>query len=196
MAQYPSRQPRLRQQQSRGFTIVEVVVASFILIVGIVAVAGVVGSTLGNTARSEYMTQAATLATEKLEDLNRFPPSDANVTVTNGVSAGSLTVDTAGYFDEVYFSPAQGAIVETTTGLDANSNLQYTTTTYTPNGQMSAPVNSSSAPSSTGSIVFDRRWIIEQDQPVVGVRRVTVLVTLLNQTAASAVKFQMSMVRP
>jgi Tfp pilus assembly protein PilV len=196
MAQYPSRRPRLKQQQSRGFTIVEVVVASFILIVGIVAVAGVVGSTLGNTARSEYMTQAATLATEKLEDLNRFPPSDANVTVTNGVSAGSLTADTAGYFDEVYFSPAQGAIVETTTGLDANGNLQYTTTTYTPNGQMSAPVNTSSAPSSTGSIVFDRRWIIEQDQPVVGVRRVTVLVTLLNQTAASAVKFQMSMVRP
>jgi Tfp pilus assembly protein PilV len=196
MAQYPSRQPRLKQQRSRGFTIVEVVVASFILIVGIVAVAGVVGSTLGNTARSEYMTQAATLATEKLEDLNRFPPSDANVTVTNGVSAGSLTADTAGYFDEVYFSPTQGAIVETTTGLDGNGNLQYTTTTYTPNGQMSAPVNTSSAPSATGSTVFDRRWIIEQDQPVVGVRRVTVLVTLLNQTAASEVKFQMSMVRP
>jgi Tfp pilus assembly protein PilV len=196
MAQYPSRQPRLKQQQSRGFTIVEVVVASFILIVGIVAVAGVVGSTLGNTARSEYMTQAATLATEKLEDLNRFPQSDANVTVTNGVSAGSLTADTAGYFDEVYFSPALGAIVETTTGLDANGNLQYTTTNYTPDGQMSPPVNTSSAPSSAGSTVFDRRWIIEQDQPVVGVRRVTVLVTLLNQTAASAVKFQMSMVRP
>jgi Tfp pilus assembly protein PilV len=196
MAQYPSLQQRLKQRHSRGFTLVEVVVASFILIVGIVAVAGVVGSTLGNTARSEYMTQAATLATEKLEDLNRFPPSDANVTVTNGVSAGSLTADTAGYFDEVYFSPAQGAIVETTTGLDANGNLQYTTTTYTPDGQMSVPVKTTAAPSSSGSTVFNRRWIIEQDQPVVGVRRVTVLVTLLHQTAASAVTFQMSMVRP
>jgi Tfp pilus assembly protein PilV len=196
MAQYPSLQQRLKQRHSRGFTLVEVVVASFILIVGIVAVAGVVGSTLGNTARSEYMTQAATLATEKLEDLNRFPPSDANVTVTNGVSAGSLTADTTGYFDEVYFSPAQGAIVETTTGLDANGNLQYTTTTYTPDGQMSVPVKTTAAPSSSGSTVFNRRWIIEQDQPVVGVRRVTVLVTLLHQTAASAVIFQMSMVRP
>src|ERR1700683_5567989 len=109
-----------KQQRSRGFTIVEVVVASFILIVGIVAVAGVVGSTLGNTSRSEYMTQAATVATEKLEDLNRFPPTDANVAVTTGTSAGSLASDsqqsvtvngvtqTVNYYDEVYFSPSEG----------------------------------------------------------------------------------------
>ena len=82
-----------REKRSRGFTIIEVLVASFILIVGLVAVAGVVGSTLGSTARSEYMTQAATLATEKLEDLNRYPSTDPNVAVTNGTSAGSLTSD-------------------------------------------------------------------------------------------------------
>jgi Tfp pilus assembly protein PilV len=185
-----------RQQRSRGFTIVEVVVASFILIVGIVAVAGVVGSTLGNTARSEYMTQAATLATEKLEDLNRYPASDANVSVPNGTSVGNLAADTAGYYDEVYFSPAQGAIVETTTSLDAGNNLQYKTTTYTPDGHMSDTVTSTTAPNSTGSTVFKRRWIIEQDQPVVGVRRVSVLVILQNQNTQSAVTFQMSMVRP
>ena len=71
----------------------EVLVASFILIVGLVAVAGVVGSTLGNTSRSEYMTQAATLATEKLEDLNRYPSADPNVAVASGTSVGSLTSD-------------------------------------------------------------------------------------------------------
>ncbi len=52
-----------KHRNSRGFTIVEVLVAAFVLFVGLAAVAGVVGSTLGNTARSEYMTQAATLAT-------------------------------------------------------------------------------------------------------------------------------------
>jgi Tfp pilus assembly protein PilV len=185
-----------KRQQSRGFTIVELVVASFILIVGVAAVAGVIGSTLANTSRSEYMTQAATLATEKLEDLNRYPSTDANVSVPNGVSVGSLTADTPGYFDEVYFAPAEGALVETTTSLDANNNLQYTTLTYTPDGHMSSPVTTSQAPNAVGSTVFDRRWIIEQGQPVAGIRRVTVLVTLLNQATASAVTFQMSMVRP
>jgi Tfp pilus assembly protein PilV len=171
------------------------VVASFILLVGIVAVAGVVGSTLGNTSRSEYMTQAATLATEKLEDLNRYPATDANVSVPTGTSVGSLTANSAGYYDEVYFSPTQGAIVETTTSL-AGTTLQYSTTTYTPDGHMSASVTSTSPPNSTGSTVFNRRWLIEQDQPVVGVRRVTVLVVLLNQISGSPVTFQMSMVRP
>jgi Tfp pilus assembly protein PilV len=174
--------------------VVEVIVASFILMVGVVAVAGVVGSTLGNTARSEYMTQAATLATEKLEDLNRYSSTDANVTVPNGISVGSLTSDTTGYFDEVYFSPSEGAIEETNTGLDANGNLQYETTTYTPDGHMSAQSASSTPPSTASATVFKRRWLIEQDQPVVGVRRVTVLVILQGQSSAAT--FQMSMVRP
>jgi Tfp pilus assembly protein PilV len=196
MAQYQSQQPSLKHQHSRGFTLVEVVVASFILIVGVVAVAGVVGSTLGNTQRSEYMTQASTLATEKLEDLNRYPTTDANVFVSNGVSAGSITSDVDGYYDDVYFSPTAGAIVETTASLTSTGTQQYTTTTYTPDGNITAPVVTTSAPTTTGSTVFERRWIIEQDVPVVGIRRVTVLVTLLNQDAASAVTFQMSMVRP
>jgi FlaG/FlaF family flagellin (archaellin) len=142
------------------------------------------------------MTQAATLATEKLEDLNRYPTSDGNVTVPNGVSVGSLTANVTGYFDEVYFSPTAGALVETTTGLDSNGNLQYTTMSYTPDGNMTGPNNASTPPASTGSTVFERRWIIEKDQPVVGIRRVTVLVNLLNQSTAGTVTFQMSMVRP
>ena len=148
---------------SRGFTIVEVVVASFILMVGLAAVAGVVGSTLGNTERSEYMTQAATLATEKLEDLNRYPPSDVSISVPTGNSSGSLTSDdlqdvtlngvtsAVAYYDEVYNSPAAGALVETYTNFDSMGNTQYNTTTYTPNGTMSAPVTSSSAPSTAGA---------------------------------------------
>ncbi|HEY2646270.1 MAG TPA: hypothetical protein VGI34_04830 [Candidatus Acidoferrales bacterium] len=185
-----------KRKSSGGFTVVEVLVAAFILFVGLVAVAGVVGSTLANTARSEYMTQATTLATEKLEDLNRYPPSDANVSVPNGISAGSLTADVTGYYDEVYISPTQGAMVETTTGLDANGHLQYTTMSYTPDGNMAGPTYTSSAPDSTGSRVYERRWIVEQDVPITGVRRVTVQVNLLNQNAASSVSFQMSMVRP
>jgi hypothetical protein len=38
--------------------------------------------------------------------------------------------------------------------------------------------------------------VIEQDQPVPGVRRITVLVTLMDQTVQPPVTYQMSMVRP
>ena len=193
---------------TRGFTIVEVLVATFILIIGIVAVAGVVGSTLGNTARSEYMTQAATVATEKLEDLNRFPSTDANVAVTSGSSAGSLASDlqsgvtvngvteTINYYDEVYFSPSEGALQETESSINANGNTQYTTVAYTPDGHVTTSTPTTTAPSSAGAINFERRWIIEANEPVTGVRRITVLVTLLNQSVRPPVTFQMSMVRP
>jgi len=193
---------------SRGFTIIEVLVASVILVIGLVAAASVVGSTLGNTARSEYMTQAATLATEKLEDLNRYPSTDPNVAVTGGTSVGSLTSDSlqdvtvngvteaVNYYDQVYFSPTLGALAETTTSFDANGNTQYSTITYTPDGNMSQPVVSSTSPGATGSIAFKRRWVIEMDQPVTGVRRITVLVTLENLAVQPPVTFQMSMVRP
>lgn len=209
MAQSPcSKKNRRDQGRSRGFTVVEVLVASFVLIVGLAAVAGLVGSVLGNTARSEYMTQAATLATEKLEDINRYPPTDPNVAVTSGTSAGSLTSDilqdvtvngvteAVNYYDEVFFAAAEGALAETTTGFDGNGNLQYSTITYTPDGNMSAPVLSPAPPNNTGAIVFKRRWIIEINQPVTGVRRVTVLVTFNNQQVQPPVTFQMSMVRP
>lgn len=193
---------------SRGFTIIEVLVASFILIVGLAAVAGVVGSTLGSTTRSQYMTQATTLATEKLEDLNRYPSSDPNVAVPNGTSAGSLTsnilqdvtvngvTESVNYYDEVFFSPTQGALVQTTSGFNASGNVQYSTITYTPNGTISSPVLSSTPPSTGGSTVFQRQWLIELNQPVNGVRRITVLVTLENQQVKPPVTFQLSMVRP
>ncbi len=82
-------------KNSRGFTIIEVLVSAFILGVGLTAVAGLVGSILAGTTTSEQMTQAATLATEKLEDLNRYPATDPNVAVTSGTSAGSLTSDSS-----------------------------------------------------------------------------------------------------
>jgi hypothetical protein len=38
-------------------------------------------------------------------------------------------------------------------------------------------------------------WLIEKDTPVVGTRRITVLVKLLDQTVKPGVTVQMSMVR-
>jgi hypothetical protein len=54
---------------------------------------------------------------------------------------------------------------------------QYITTYHSADGRIPPPVTSTTAPT---NMTFHRRWIIEADTPVTGVRRVTVLVTLNN----------------
>jgi type II secretory pathway pseudopilin PulG len=191
---------------SRGFTIVEVLIATVVLIAGLLSAAALIGNSLGSTSRNEYMTQAATLASEKLEDLNRYPSSDPHIAVTSGTTAGSLTADLVqdvtsngvtvpvNYYDEVFFSPSQGFVEETVSSLDSNGNPVYTTLTQNTNGSMT---QSNTDPSLlSGVFGFKRRWLIEQNQPVVGLRRITVVVTLENQSVTGVAPFQMSTVRP
>lgn len=201
-----------RSQSSKskisGFTLTEVLVALVVLAVGLASVAALLASTVSGTAITEYMVKAASLATEKLEDLNRFPAGDPNVAVTAGNTAGSLTVDTTAtvtsnattenvdYFDEIFFSPTSGSVSETVSGLDVNGNPQYTTTAQQPNGTISVSQTSSRAGLINGAIYFKRRWIIEANQPINGLRRITVYVFLENGSVAPGVNFQMSMVRP
>ncbi len=190
---------------ARGFTLAEVIVAIAVLAIGLMAMAFLMAQTMSGTDRSKYMSLAATLASEKLEDLNRWPASDPNVAVTTASTAGSLTADivqnvTVGastndvnYFDEIMFSAAGGAISEMVSGLDATGNAVYTTTSHQPNGRIN--ISTSTLPGST-ALAFKRRWLIEKDAPVPGVRRITVLVFLEDQTVRPPVSFQMSMVRP
>jgi len=198
-----------KRNRAAGFTLVEVLFAIGILTIGMVGIAALVASGLGGTARSGYIGLAPTLASEKLEDLNRWPANDPNVDVPTGsTTAGSLTSDVAqnvtigslteavGYYDEVILSTSGGAVSETRTSLDTNGNLQYTTTTHTADGKITPGSPSSTAPSTAGAASFKRRWIIEKDQPVAGVNRITVLVTLINQSSGPPVSFQLSMVRP
>ncbi len=186
---------------ARGFTIIEVLIATVVLIIGLLSAAALIGNTLGSTSRNEYLTQAATLASEKLEDLDRYPSSDPHITVS-GTTAGSLTADTVqtvsgtavNYYDEVFFSPSQGFVEETVSGLDVNGNPIYTTLTHNPDGSIA---QSNAAPSLTSGLFgFKRRWLIEQDQPIAGMRRVTVVVTMENRSVSGMAPFQMSMVRP
>ncbi|HLW99577.1 MAG TPA: prepilin-type N-terminal cleavage/methylation domain-containing protein [Candidatus Acidoferrales bacterium] len=201
-----------RSQFSRsktgGFTLTEVLVALFVLAVGLASVAALLASTVSGTATTEYMTKAAALATEKLEDLNRFPAGDPNVAVTVGNTAGSITADTSAtvtsnattenvdYFDEIFFSPTSGSVSETVSGLDVNGNPQYTTTAQQPNGTISVTQTGSRASLVNGAIYFKRRWVIEANQPINGLRRITVYVFLENASVAPGVNFQMSVVRP
>jgi len=224
----------------------ETLVAITVLSIGLMAAALLMCVTLKFSVRSRYIAEAAQLASEKLEDLGRYPtqisvgvvnpdphlfvPSGANDCGITGVSCvGSITpaltctsqgnctsnspaavrnvtqgeagaggtvsplAYTANYSDAVYLSMANGTMQKTyqTAG---GATPSYATLTYGPNGQTPAVSINTTAP--TAGETFDRRWVIEQDQPVAGVRRVTVLVTLMDQTVWPPVTYQMSMVRP
>jgi len=207
-------QSRRNPASAKGFTVLEVLFSLVVLSVGLVTLSSLAAQTLNGTARSRYMSLAANLASEKLEDLNRWPTSDCNVVVAAGTN-GSLTTDatssvscgagtsTVYYYDDVDISDATGAVSETTSGV-VGGTLTYTTTIHRPDGLLNTDgtgtlpytTSTSSTAAGTNAVGFHRRWTIEKDQPVSGVRRITVLVTLSNGYMSPPVSYQMSMVRP
>jgi len=178
--------------------------AVFILAFGLLAAAWMMNKMNLNTSQSRYMSDESLLTSEKLEDLNRYPSIDpamvaggsltADVTQTNTVGAVTQLVD---YFDQVQISTNNGVSTEVTTGKSGGIN-GYWTMSHSPNGQASSQFVGGNPPTPTGDmLVFKRRWLIEQNTPVNGVRRITVLVTLQTPSAgAAAGSFQTSMVRP
>jgi len=185
-------------RQSAGFSILEILVAITILVIGLTGMAALVAQTLSGTDRARYLSLATSLASEKLEDLNRWPAADPHVS-----AGGSLSADTSSgsvnYYDDIDLSNASGQVSEsiasTTGGNTTYYNVVHNSTGYVD----SAPT--SSAPSTSGVITFHRRWLIESNPQVngvtvTGIRRVTVVVTLTNQIVQPPVSFQLSQIRP
>jgi prepilin-type N-terminal cleavage/methylation domain-containing protein len=174
-----------RNTNERGFTLIETMVAIVILTIGLVSTAALMSTSVSTTAKSHYMSTAAMLATEKLEDLDRFNKAEAPVKT----AGGSLAADTPGFFDTVQISSDNGGISETTSSGGASTSYTQTPAAgivVTPGAGLPAPT--------PDTLIFDRRWTVTPDVPVLGVRTVTVLVTL--QSGVTPVTFQMSVVRP
>src|SRR5580698_7969317 len=106
----------LKKKLERGFTLIEVTIASLVMTVALLS-AGLLAAQMTTAAlTSKSMSSAAVLGSEKLEDINRWDANDPEVCVPTGsTSAGSLTADVnqtttcpAGasaninYFDDVY----------------------------------------------------------------------------------------------
>jgi type II secretory pathway pseudopilin PulG len=181
-----------KQSQASGFSILELLIAITVLTVGMSAMAALVASSLSGTERARYMALSTTLASEKLEDLNRWPSIDSHV-----AAGGSLTTDTPvggiRYYDDIGLSNTTGQVSETVAITGGYSSVIHKAT-----GEV-IPASNTAPPTGSGTIGFHRRWLIETN-PVVnsvtltGSRRVTVFVS--SQNVASAVTFQMSLVRP
>jgi prepilin-type N-terminal cleavage/methylation domain-containing protein len=205
-----------KQARDQGFTLVETLIAIAVLTIGVMAMALLGTRMMATGQQSKYLSVAGTMASEKLEDLNRWDQDDPQICVPTGSnSVGSLTADvlqtttcpgglsgSIAYYDDVSLNltnasgdcpnSTAGCFAETVSGQN-NGNTQYTTTYHSPDGQIgtSAPNNNN-----PGTATFHRRWIIEGNQPVAGTKRVTVLVTLMNGAIRPGAVFQMSGVRP
>jgi len=164
--------------------------------------------------QSKYMAVAATLASEKLEDLNRWDTDDPQICIPTGSnSVGSLTTDvlqtttcpgggsaSIAYDDDVSLTltnstgdcpnSSAGCFAETVSA-QVNGSTQYVTTYHSPDGRINTGAPNATPP---GAATFHRRWVIEGNQPVTGTRRMTVLVT--SNSVTPPARFQMSLVRP
>ena len=176
----------------------EVLIAMFILVVGLTAMATLVAGSLSGTDNARYLGLATALVSEKLEDLDRWPSSSPYV-----AAGGSLTADSASgsinYYDDVDLSNTNGYVSETIASTTGGTTT-YSNVIHNASGYIDTAATTS-APSGSGIIAFHRRWLIEANPVVNGItltgsRRVTVLATLTNQAVKPGVKFQMSLVRP
>jgi Tfp pilus assembly protein PilV len=133
-------------------------VAIAVLTIGLMGAAALMTRMLSDSGRSRYMSVAAILASEKLEDLNRFPADDPAVVVPGGPTAGSLTADTSqtvtvgantetvDYFDVVQLSSGTGGISETSSGKDSAGSTVFTTITHQPDGTVVTAVTAALPP--------------------------------------------------
>lgn len=216
-----SRSPRRSGRRTRGFTIIEVLIATAILIIAVSAMAALAAIMLTRGRQSRYINVAETLASEKLEDLNRWNMNAPAICVQTGdTSEGSLTtpvtsnitcpVGSAGavsvsYFDDISIdftsgsncaNASYGCFSETVSGSSSGTS-GFFTTYHSPDGVIpgnsdGTPVFTTTAPT---NLVFHRTWLIEANTPVTNVRRITVRVTLTDQSVKPSVSAQMSLVR-
>jgi prepilin-type N-terminal cleavage/methylation domain-containing protein len=183
-----------RGEPEAGFSILEVLIAITVLAIGLSAMAALIAQSLAGTERARYMALATTLASEKLEDLNRWRSVDAHVAAGGSLTADN-TVGTLNYYDDIDLSNTNGQVSETVATSGGYSSVIHKAT-----GEV-IPNSNTTAPSGSGFVAFHRRWLVESDPTVnsitmTGSRRITVTVSLNNTSIRPAVSFQMSTVRP
>jgi prepilin-type N-terminal cleavage/methylation domain-containing protein len=92
----------LREVSAGGFSLLEVLVATAVFVVAVVALAQLFAVAIDANARARSMTLAALLAQQKMEELvAAFSQQDVNGAILDVSPAGALDRNTSGYCDYV-----------------------------------------------------------------------------------------------
>jgi type IV pilus modification protein PilV len=199
---------KINRSRLRGFTLIEVLVSIAILSIGLLSVGALIASTMNTGTNSKFINMANTLASEKLDTLSKWPSTDPNVAAGGALTGPATCVAGDDYCDQVTMSESSGANYETQTQI-VSGNPVTTTIVQTNTGCVDTPANCGVS-NPTGGSTFTRRWLITAPVTVTsaggtvttvgtaatGPRRITVVVTLNDQTVQPPISFQMSMVRP
>lgn len=101
---------RFEGNKERGFTLIEVAIASFITMSSLVFLAGLFTLAMAQNRMVKQYTTTVALAQEKLEELNAIETSDLRLDVGGGLT--EATKET-GYFETVYVDPDNGSVTTT-----------------------------------------------------------------------------------
>jgi prepilin-type N-terminal cleavage/methylation domain-containing protein len=197
--------PKKRIQ--RGFTLIEVLLAIAVLTFGLLALAGFIAQMSVGTNQTRYMQLAAMLASEKLEDLNRIPNVDPSMTTAGGDLTTNVPAATFGtgankevfaYNDQVQISTTNGLAREVIVGTDTTGTVGFWEISTSPNGTANSVFTVGVPVATADDLIFTRRWAVEVDKPAVGLRRITVLVSLVSpiDVGGKVSNFQATLVRP
>jgi len=131
------------RRNERGMTLIEVLVALSILAVALLALAPLFTISVKTNASAHQLTNANTLAREKLEELSGYPRNDPRLTVANaanaeaptGVTISGATVDNTNTWLNndlpLWYQPSTGATSTATTSPGVTWFSYPYTRTYT-----------------------------------------------------------------
>lgn len=151
---------RMRSAGEAGFTILEVLFAAVIFSIALVALSSISFTIIGGNKHSNKFVQASAIAQEQIEILRS----------TGGFNLGPDMV--LGTADDVI--PAQ--LVNTNTGNDTLTDpaAMFASPDYTQNGS-ATPLTLSTTPQAA--------WVVRDNQPVAGMKTITVVVGWLEGTS-------------
>jgi hypothetical protein len=98
---------RFEENNQSGFTLIEVAVASFITMGGLVFLAGLFTLAMAQNRMIKQYTTTVSLAQEKLEELNAIETSDDRLLVGGGLDEGTKQDN---YFDALCVDPETGQV--------------------------------------------------------------------------------------